>query len=186
MQYVALLRGINVGGRNLLSMAEVRVCLERHAFRRVSSYIQSGNILFESDVSDAATLTAAIQKALSAAFDHDSQVFLRSHRQLKTIVAQAPKEWTSGAGLRCNVAFLREPLTSTRALREIEPRAGVDFVTAGQGVLYLSTLMRRLKQSGFTKVVKKDIYRDMTIRNFNTCQKILALMQARMQERGHA
>ena len=101
---------------------------------------------------------------------------------MKTIVAQAPTEWTNGAGLRQNVAFLREPLTATRALREIEPKAGVDFVKAGPGVLYLSTLMRRLKQSGFTKVVKKEIYRDMTIRNYNTCQKILALMQASMQE----
>ena len=178
MQYVALLRGINVGAKNLLSMADVRVCLERHDFRRVRTYIQSGNILFESDVADAATLTTAIQKALSAAFDHDAQVFLRSHRQLKRIVAQAPREWTSGAGLRRNVAFLREPLTDTRALREIEPKPGVDFVKAGQGVLYLSTLMRRVKQSGFTKVVKKSIYRDMTIRNYDTCQKILALMQA--------
>jgi len=54
MKYVALLRAINVGGRNLIRMADLRACLEVRKFERVSTYIQSGNILFDSDVVDAA------------------------------------------------------------------------------------------------------------------------------------
>ncbi len=178
MKYVALLRGINVGGRNLLSMAEIRACLERKNFEQVTTYIQSGNVLFESDSKDAASLTAAIQKALSATFDHDAQVFLRSERQLKQVVEQAPKEWMTGADLRRNVAFLRKPLTASRAVAQIEPTDDVDFVKAGQDVVYMTTVISRVKQSRFTKIIKSPIYRDMTIRNYNTCQKILALMQA--------
>jgi uncharacterized protein (DUF1697 family) len=177
MTYVALLRGINVGGRNLLRMVDLRVCLERRGFRSVSTYIQSGNVIFESDLTDRAKLTTAMRRALTAEFGYDSPILVRSRDQLKAVVARAPREWKSRTDLRRYVAFLREPLTAKQALKELDPKHGVDFVKAGDGVLYMSTLLRHLKQSGFTKVVGKEIYRDMTIRNYGTCQKILALMQ---------
>ena len=65
MKYVALLRGINVGGKKLMKMADVRECLERRGFSHVTTYIQSGNILFESDKADVAKLTAVIERARS-------------------------------------------------------------------------------------------------------------------------
>jgi uncharacterized protein (DUF1697 family) len=176
MKYVALLRAINVGGRNLMRMADVRACLEQCEFQRVSTYIQSGNILFDSDVSDVPTLTSTIEKAFADTFSHTAGVFVRSHRQMKKIVADAPNEWKKGATLRRNVAFLRKPLTSSKAVAAIEPKPGVDAIKAGDGVVYMSTVMTGLKQSAFPKIVGKPIYRDMTIRNFTTCQKILALM----------
>ena len=151
-KYVALLRGINVGGRNLVRMADIRACLEHHGFKSVTTYIQSGNILFESGVSDVATLTATIEQAYSAAFGHEAPVFLRSQKQLKKVVSQAPPVWKNGAALRRNVAFLRQPLTAKRAVTEIVPKPGVDVVTAGDGVVYLSTLMTRVKQSALPKI----------------------------------
>jgi len=176
MKYVALIRAINVGGRNLMRMSDVRACLEAREFQRVSTYIQSGNILFESDVSNVSKLTAAIEKAFSETFNHAAGVFIRSHRQMQKIVAEAPTEWKKGATLRRNVAFVRTPLTAARAVAAIELKPGVDSVKAGDNVVYMSTLMTRLKQSVFPKIVGKPIYRDMTIRNYSTCQKILALM----------
>lgn len=184
MKYLALLRGINVGGKNLLKMADLKVCLERNGFKAVSTYIQSGNIIFESDLTDRAKLATAMRKAVTAEFGYDSPILLRSHDQLKAVVARAPRGWNSRAGLRRYVAFLREPLTAKHAISELDPKDGVDFVKAGEGVLYLSTLLSRLKQSGFTKVVGKAIYQDMTIRNYSTCQKILALMQPESKRRG--
>ena len=176
MKYVALLRGINVGGRNLVKMADVRDRLEGRDFTRVTTYIQSGNVLFESRSSDAVRLTAVMEKALVTAFGHEVPVFLRSQAQLKRIVSQAPSAWKTGNALRQNVAFLRAPLTAKRALSEIDPRPDVDSVTAGNGVLYMSTVMSRVKQSRLPKIVATPIYRDMTIRSYSTCQKILALM----------
>jgi uncharacterized protein (DUF1697 family) len=177
MRYVALLRGINVGGRNLLRMADVRERLEGKHFKHVTTYIQSGNILFESDKSDASVLAREMEKALTTAFGHDVPVFLRSQAEMKKIVARAPAAWKAGRALRQAVAFLRAPLTAKRALSEIDPRPGVDSVDAGDGVLYLSTVMSRLKQTRLTKIVGTPIYRDMTIRSYSTCQKILALME---------
>jgi uncharacterized protein (DUF1697 family) len=178
MKYVALIRAINVGGRNLMRMSDVRACLEAREFQRVSTYIQSGNILFESDVSSVATLTAALENAFSETFDHSAGVFIRSHRQMQKIVADAPKEWKKGVTLRRNVAFLRKPLAAAKAAAAIELKPGVDSLKAGDDVVYMSTVMTRLKQSAFPRIVGKPIYRDMTIRNYSTCQKILALMDS--------
>jgi uncharacterized protein (DUF1697 family) len=175
VKYVALLRGINVGGRNLLKMADVRDRLEGRDFTGVTTYIQSGNVLFESRSLDAVRLTAVMEKALVTAFGHEVPVFLRSQPQLKRIVSQAPPAWKTGNALRQNVAFLRAPLTAKRALSEIEVRLDVDSVTAGNGVLYMSTVMSRLKQSRLPKIVGTPIYRETTIRSYSTCQKILAL-----------
>lgn len=177
VKYVALVRGINVGGRNLMSMADVRECLEGRVFTRVTTYIQSGNVLFESNQSDVGGLTTRMEKTLSATFGHDVPVFLRSQAQLKKIVEQAPAAWKTGAALRQNVAFLRAPLTAQRALSEIDPKPGVDSIQAGDGVVYLSTVMSRLKQSRLSRIVSSPIYSDMTVRSYRTCQKILTLMQ---------
>jgi uncharacterized protein (DUF1697 family) len=178
MKYVALIRAINVGGRNLMRMSDVRACLEAREFQRVSTYIQSGNILFESDLSNVSTLTAVIETAFSETFDHNAGVFVRSYRQMQKIVADAPSEWKKGATLRRNVAFLRKPLSASKAIAAIEPKPGVDSLKAGDDVVYMSTVMAHLKHSAFPKIVGKPIYRDMTIRNYTTCQKILALMDA--------
>jgi uncharacterized protein (DUF1697 family) len=176
MKYVALLRAINVGGRNLMRMADITACLVDRKFECVSTYIQSGNILFESDVSDVATLTASIENALFETFAQEAPVFLRSHRQMKKVVAAAPKEWKDGAALRRNVAFLRKPLTASTLVAAIDPKPGVDAVKAGDGVVYLTTVLAHVTQSGLARVVSKAIYRHMTVRNYTTCQKILALM----------
>jgi uncharacterized protein (DUF1697 family) len=161
-------------------MADLKRCLEGNGFNHVSTYIQSGNVIFDSEVKDVARLTRNVQNALSKTFGYDSAIVLKSQDQLESVVTRAPREWQKrGADLRRYVAFLRAPLTATRALGELEPRPGVDSVKTGEGVLYMSTLMSRLKQTGFTKVVGKEIYQQMTIRNYSTCQKILDLMQSR-------
>jgi uncharacterized protein (DUF1697 family) len=176
MKYVALLRAINVGGRNLMRMADITACLVDRKFECVSTYIQSGNILFESDVSDVAKLTASIENALFETFAQEARVFLRSYPQMKKVVADAPKEWKDGATLRRNVAFLRKPLTASTLVAAIDPKPGVDAVKAGDGVVYLTTVLAHVTQSGLARVVSKAIYRDMTVRNYTTCQKIFAVM----------
>ena len=177
MKYVALLRGINVGGRNIIKMAALKVCLEQRGFRNVATFIQSGNVIFESDQRNAGKLTTQIEGALSKMFAYDSRVVLRSRAQLKAVVLGVPPKWKTRSDLRCNIAFLREPVTARHALAEVDGNPQVDSVHEGKGVLYLSTLVSGVKRSWFTRVIGKSIYRDMTIRNYNTCQKLLALME---------
>lgn len=179
MIYVALLRGINVGGRNITKMTALKACLEHTGFDRVETFIQSGNVVFETRQKSIAKLTAQIDTAIEAALGLDPRVVVLCRDRLKTVLADAPAAWRSRTGLRMNVAFLRPLVTPALALKEVDVRPGVDAVTAGQGVLYMSTTLRDVAKSRLSRIVTKPVYQQMTIRTYGTCQKIQSMMALR-------
>jgi len=180
-QYLVLLRGINVGGGNIIKMADLKACFEQGGFGDVATYIQSGNVLFESGETDRELLTGKLEQAISAAFPpYQARIVLRTHAQLRQVVADAPQGFGGQPqNWRYDVIYLKDPLTAAEALRHIQAKPGVDEVFAGEGVLYFSRLIARASQSRLTKIVGSPIYQDMTIRNWNTTGKLLALMDAR-------
>jgi uncharacterized protein (DUF1697 family) len=103
-------------------------------------------------------------------------VVVVSRDRLKTVIDEAPAAWRSRSDLRRNIAFLRQPITAATALKEVDVRPGVDAVEAGKSVLYMTTTLRDAAKSRLSKIVTKPVYREMTIRTYGTCQKILALM----------
>ena len=179
-QYVALLRGINVGGNNLIKMPELRRSFEACGFGNVATYIQSGNVLFEAAERSPASLSARIEAALSERFGYQARIVLRSHVQMRAIVATAPAGFGSQPDLyRYDVLFLREPLTAADAMKDLRTRDGVDQAFAGDGVCYFSRLASRAAQSYLSRIVALPVYQSMTIRNWNTTVKLWALMDAR-------
>ena len=126
-QYVALLRGINVGGKNIIKMTALKACFEELGLKDVSTYIQSGNVLFSAAGLDQARLTKRIEEALSKTFNYQSRVVVRSHKQMKEIVAKAPKGFGSDpATYRYDVIFLKDPLTAAKAMESVTTKEGVD------------------------------------------------------------
>jgi uncharacterized protein (DUF1697 family) len=175
-RYVALLRGINVGGANLIRMADLRACFEAEGFGRVATYIQSGNVLFEAGGASSA-LTRRIEAMLAAAFDYDASVVLRSARQMKEVVRRAPVGFGARPQeYRCDVVFLKPPLTAAAALKDVSAKQGVDAVHPGPGVLYFSRLARRASQSHLAKLASRPVYARVTVRNWNTTVKLAELM----------
>ena len=175
-KYVALLRGINVGGRNVISMADLRGAFEAEAYAGVRTYIQSGNVVFAAD-SPRATLEGELEAMLHRRLGVDLVVVVRSARQLRSIVAKAP----SGFGVEpdvhhSDVVFLKQPLTAARAMRAVETREGVDQAWRGSGVLYFQRLSDRLSQSRMSKIASKPEYKLMTIRNWRTTNKLLEMV----------
>jgi uncharacterized protein (DUF1697 family) len=178
--YLALLRGINVGGKNLIKMTDLKARFEEHAFRNVVTYIQSGNVVFESDESSSAKLTARIEAMLSEAFGYQASVVLRTRTQLRDVVKRAPDGFgTQPTRYRYDVLFVKTPLTAKVAMESVPIREGVDEVYAGPGVLYYSRLISRASQSRLSRIVSMPIYQSMTIRNWNTTVKLLQMMDAR-------
>ena len=178
-RYIALLRGINVGGKNLIKMPDLKACFEALGFDNVSTYIQSGNVLFDAARSDQAKLTALVEKALSKTFNYKSRVVVRSHKQMKEIVAGAPKGFGSDpAAYRYHVMFLKEPMTAAKAMRSVSTKEGVDQAYAGKGVLYFSILISKATQSHVSRIASMPVYQSMTLRNWNTTTKLLSLMAA--------
>lgn len=177
-QYVALLRGINVGGNNLIKMADLKACFESLGFADVRTYIQSGNVIFRSGEPDQSRLAKELEEALSAAFHYESSLVLRSDEEMKAIVAGAPAGFGSDPdSYRYDVIFLKEPLTADEVMKNITPKEGVDQAFPGEGVLYFSRLTARASQSRLTRIIGTPIYQLMTIRNWNTTVKLLKMME---------
>jgi uncharacterized protein (DUF1697 family) len=180
-RYIALLRGINVGGKNAVPMAGLKAAFEDAGFGDVVTYIQSGNVVFEAPSSNQAELTRTIERLLRKAFAHyDASVVLRSRSQMRAIVDRAPSGFgTEPAKYRYDVVFLKPPLTAKAAIRDVSTKEGVDRIWAGTGVLYMSRLDSRATQSRLNRVASLPIYKHMTIRNWNTTTKLRELLDAK-------
>lgn len=178
IKYLALLRGINVGGNNIIKMTDLRACFENMGFFDVTTYIQSGNVVFTSTEKSQAKLIESIEKSLSKKFNYSSRIVVISQKQLQHTVEKAPKGYGKAPDkYRYDVIFLKAPLTTKEAIKQIETRENIDAASAGDDVLYFSRLISKATQSYLPKVIKLPIYKSMTIRNWNTTTKLLALMQ---------
>jgi uncharacterized protein (DUF1697 family) len=177
VRYIALLRGVNVGGRNLVAMKDLREAFEAAGHRAVRTYIQSGNVLFESDA-PGRSLEAAVEAMLERQLGIPVVAMLRSHHQLRRVVEEAPLGF-GGAPDRhhSDVIFLKAPLTSTQAMRAVQVRDGVDRAWPGTGVLYFERLSERLAQSRLSRIVGTPEYQRMTIRTWTTTTKLLNLLE---------
>jgi uncharacterized protein (DUF1697 family) len=175
--YVALLRGINVGGRNLIKMPALKACFEANGFEDVATYIQSGNVLFRSPETRVVDLTDRIEAMLGGAFGYAATVVVRSHKQMRGIVDRAPERFgAEPSKYRYDVIFLKEPVTARTALKSVPAKPGVDEARAGAGVLYFSRLISKATQSRLNRIVMSPIYPSVTIRNWNTTTRLLAMM----------
>jgi len=175
-KYVALLRGINVGGNSLIKMADLKTAFEKSGFANVTTYINSGNVLFASAEKDIQKITEKLEKDLTKAFKIDLKVVVLSHQQLENVLSNIPNEWKKDHDLRCYIAFIKSPATSEDVVKEVQLKEGVDEIKTGKNVVYMSTKLSGLTKSGFTKLIGKPIYKNMTMRNLNTSQKLLTLM----------
>lgn len=177
---VALLRGINVGGNNRVPMAELRECMTELGATDVTTYIQSGNVLFDGAGRSADDWTTRIEAALTARFGYDASVVLRSHQELRRVVESAPAGFGADADrYRSDVVFLKSPMTAAAALEQMRTRDGVDTAVAGDGVVYQQRLAARAAQSLFSRFVGTPAYRQSTIRNWRTTTTLLQMLDER-------
>src|SRR5262245_28515145 len=165
-------------------MTDLKACFEDVGCVNVATFIQSGNVVFRSHERSAAALVTKLELALSARFACASRLVLLTSAQLAQVVARAPAGFGKKPDQhRYDVIFLREPLTAAEAIRSVSVKEGVDTAHPGKGVLYFSRLIARATQSHLSRVVSLPIYQYMTIRNWNTTTKLLALMEkAELQE----
>ena len=177
-RYVALLRGINVGGNNLIKMIELRSSFAEMGFSDVETYIQSGNVIFSSKLKNKAKLTAMIEEALSEAYNYESKVVVVTASEMERVVTQAPKGFGKDpVAYRYDVIFVREPVKTSEALKDVPTAPGVDDIAAGDHALYFRRLANEAAQSKLSKLVQRPVYKSLTIRNWNTTMKLLHLVQ---------
>lgn len=160
-------------------MAALRDAVESCGYTNVATYIQSGNVLFDADERDTTKISDTLEIRIIKTFGITSRIVVFSQIQLEKILASVPGDWKKRNDIRCYIAFIIPPATPSQMVNEIILRDGVDFIHTGPGVVYMTTLMSGLVKSGFTKLVGTRIYQHITIRNYNTGKKLLALMAER-------
>lgn len=176
--YVALLRGINVGGKNVIPMADLRKCLESTGVRDVSTYIQSGNVLLRSTIGTNKRLVAKLESALSKAFSYSARAVVVEKDEYCQMVAAAHNGWGEKADQKHNAMFLVDQLDAAEFLADLpEPRKGVDTVSTAKSVIFWSAKQAKIAQSSMLKVAKAKEYKMMTVRNHKTTRKLIELFE---------
>jgi uncharacterized protein (DUF1697 family) len=171
---VALLRGINVGGRAKVPMAGLRAVLEEVGLEDVTTYIQSGNVVFRSRVS-VASLPGRIEDAIADSFGVRPAVLLRTPAELEAVVDESPFSDTA----KVHVVFLERKPTAASARRLDPGRSPSDAFELVGRELYLHLP----NGAGRTKLgidyVERVLGVRATQRNWNTVLKLLALSRER-------
>jgi uncharacterized protein (DUF1697 family) len=180
--YIGLLRGINVGGKNMIKMAELKRMFEAMGLSRVQTYIQSGNVLFESEEEEE-PLRKRIEHEIEVAFGFLVTVILRTAEELKTIAANCPfseeevsKAEASSVGESLYVSFLlKEPSKEGIERLSAFKSESDDYRIRGREVFLLfSHSIRNSKLAN--NLQKLDI--PATVRNWKTTKKLAALASA--------
>ncbi|MGE5290885.1 MAG: DUF1697 domain-containing protein [Micromonosporaceae bacterium] len=177
MIYAAFLRGINVGGKNPVSMATLREAFERLGFTSVRTYINSGNVVFCAGVPDSRVLETTIEGALERELRMPLRVVARSLAELEAIAQQMPASWRDTTELRCNVIFLRHEIDEPAILDDLHPKDGIEELAYHPGVLFWAARRDALTRSSMLKLSTLPIYAHMTVRNPTTTLKVLEMMR---------
>ncbi|OGS21033.1 MAG: hypothetical protein A2252_03815 [Elusimicrobia bacterium RIFOXYA2_FULL_39_19] len=175
--YVVFLRGINVGGKNIMKMDVLRAEFEKMGFKSVKTYIQSGNVIFQSSLTDKIEIEKKIEKILSIRFHYEAKVLVRSKNDLENTIKHFPKIFADPTW-KHNVIFLSKIIDSKDILKKLETKKEIEENTYCKGALFWSAKMDKITRSNMLKLSTRKEYKEMTVRNINTTKQILELMSS--------
>ncbi|MDR1564834.1 MAG: DUF1697 domain-containing protein [Oscillospiraceae bacterium] len=175
-KYIALLRGVNVGGNNKIAMPQLKAAFEKAGFQNTFTYINSGNIIFESDLDEAA-VKAACEALIAENFSLNILVCIITAAELHDALAHAPDWWGSAEDSKHNAIFLISPATAAEILAQIgETKPEVEKISCYGRVIFWSAPLATFSRTRLTKIVQsKAAYNAITIRNANTAKKLARL-----------
>jgi uncharacterized protein (DUF1697 family) len=177
--FAILIRGINVGGKNKVSMVELKKCLEELGFSNISTFIASGNVIVTSD-KRADEVQAQIEKALPESFRLDSdliKVLVLTRNQFQAIIDNKPTDFGEQPDKYHSDAIFLMGIDAAQALPVFDPKEGVDKVWLGNGVIYSQRLSALRTKSRLSRIVGTAAYQSMTIRSWSTTTKLLEILK---------
>jgi uncharacterized protein (DUF1697 family) len=172
MVYVAFLRGVNVGGKGIVSMAAIKEALIDLGLSDVRTYINSGNVIFSTAASDAQKLGARIEKALEERTGMPIKVLVMDHTALKKLVGAIPRNWVDDKTMRTYVLLLWKELDDRKILERLPVRPGVDNVRYAPGAVIWQVDREDIPKSRMSSMMGTPIYKQITIRSANTMRKL--------------
>ena len=176
MIYVALLRGINVGGNNKIKMADLKRVFESLEFKNVKTYLHSGNIIFQAPKESQTILALKIEAMIHSVFDLKILVLIKDQEDLASIIEALPVNWENNATMKSDVLFLWDGVDQKTLLEQIQPNPAIDTVKLVSGAILWTISRDELNKSRLKQIISLPLYKQITIRNVNTTRKIFELM----------
>jgi uncharacterized protein (DUF1697 family) len=176
MVYVALLRGVNVGGSGRIDMKELKAVFESAGMTSVKTYINSGNVVFATDASDDVRIAEKLERAIDGELGATVRVLVRSTDQIRSVAQALPADWANDDTTKCDVFFLWHNVDRPSIIEQLDFDPQIDDVRYTPGALIRCVDRKNASKSKLTRLVGTSLYKEMTIRNCNTTRKILLLM----------
>lgn len=177
-RYVALLRGINISGKNKISMSELKEGFAELDFIEVTTHLNSGNVIFSSVFDDKNVLSNKIRLMINGRFDLDIPVFIVLQEELEELLNHAPNWWgDDNKEIYDNIIFLMPPLSYEVFYDEIgNPRAEYEKVHHYKDVVFWSFSRKDYQKTNWWReTASANISNKITIRTANTVRKIVHL-----------
>ena len=172
MTYVAFLRGVNVGGKGIVSMAAVAEALVALGLTKVRTYINSGNVIFSTRPSDPEQLTTRIEEALHRHTGMAIKLLVIDQEALGKMVEAIPAHWVDDKTMRTYVLLLWKELDDRRILDRLPARPGVDELMYTPGAVVWRVDRESVGRSYMNKIVGTPLYKKITIRSANTIRRL--------------
>ncbi|MGD6888065.1 DUF1697 domain-containing protein [Bacillus mobilis] len=174
--YIALLRGINVGGYKIIKMADLKAMFESIGLKQVKTYIQSGNIVFKSE-EDIIFLKERIQSEIKTVFGFDVPVMLSTHDEFINIIKRCPYEADSLLeGESIHVAFLANELSEKEKDQLLMQKNETEDCYIHEKVVYL-LFKNSIRNSKLMNQFQK-LHTPATVRNWRTVNKLKAIVES--------
>jgi uncharacterized protein (DUF1697 family) len=176
IKYLALLRGINVSGHNMIKMDALKKMLENMGFQNVETYIQSGNIFFDSEEENAASVGFKIKQEISKVFGYDVPVIMVSKTDLELCFKNNPYLKEKECDIKkLYVAFISIELTAA-AINDLKiSNFKPDEAAIDSNRIYIKYAIGAGKTNLDQKYIEKKLNVVATIRNWNTVTKLLEI-----------
>lgn len=175
-KHLALLRGINVSGHNMIKMDALKALLERMGFQNVLTYIQSGNVFFECEEENGSSVGFKIKQEIFKEWGYEVPVMLLAKQDLELALSNNPylKEKEADTS-KIYFAFLNKELNESAIHDFKKSQVKPDEATIDKNRLYLKYINGAGKTRLDNKYIEKKLNVISTMRNFNTVSKLLEM-----------
>ena len=169
MKYIALLRGINVGGKRKVEMKRLKTLFETLGCTNVSTYINSGNVIFELR-DDQKHILEKIKSELKEEFTFDIAILIKTEEEMKEIADSIPSEWQNDSAYKTDVAYLFPEIDSKEILNELPIKKEFIDIRYVKGAIFWNIDRKNYNKSHINKIISHTLYQSMTVRNVNTAR----------------
>lgn len=178
VKYIALLRGINISGKNKISMKELKNEFEQLKYEKVVTYLNSGNVIFESTIADKIVIKHSIEKMIKEKFNFDIPVFIITIQELEELLCNHPEWWgKNDKEIYDNIIFIITPYTFKEVYDVIgEPRKEYEKIQVYKNSIFWSYNLKDYRKTNWwSKTANTNIRNSITIRTANTMRKLLEI-----------